>query len=59
MGLVSCVDQEISSHSDAQVVAPNSLVVATKEEQLLNCESNRIRNEFLQDFLHLHLTKFT
>jgi hypothetical protein len=59
MGLVPYVDQEIPSHSDVQVVAPNSLVIAAKEEPLLNCESNRTRNEFLQDFLHLHLSKFT
>jgi hypothetical protein len=32
MGLVSYVDQEIPSHSDVQGVAPNSLVIVTKEE---------------------------
>ena len=59
MGLVPYVDQEIPSHSDVQVVAPNSLVIVTKEEPRLNCESNHTMNEFLQDFLRLHLIKFT
>jgi hypothetical protein len=59
MELVSYVDQEIPSHSDVQGVVLNSLVVATKVEPLLNFESNHTMNEFLQDFLHLRLTKFT